>query len=461
MNFIYDKNYFRSLSTSTTFFVMIALSFLAVSIMATSNIVFADVIPPNMQMDLDFTPKEVVCKESLVKAIRTSDGGAACIKLETVDLLVQRGFVLEPSPEVVSEAEEKQQSKPVGTITHMATTKHFKNPGEVETFPRINTFSYVFKICALDEKINSPEVIINSDSETKSVKLPRDIKADSCHTTATKVRASDSNSISSRLLNQGGVTEIITELENKIEDLTSQLKEQRAKISEINPEHPTSDRAKKVSAIHKKISDIRNELKDVRSEMQKYLLFLNLKPTSDVSPISKTKSITGLEVDSVLYEIISVHQALIQPENLPENTSAYNVIFEVCTGKDALRIPVVQLSSDTENKTIKMAEKIVLNSCQVSTGKITAKDPTSISIQLAGQTADSFTVVELEQKISELKDIMTKEQQNLNAIATSSSISKEERQAAINESVIKIDELRKELNSTKIELHKILLQTYR
>jgi len=49
----------------------------------------------------------------------------------------------------------------------------------------------------------------------------------------------------------------------------------------------------------------------------------------------------------------------------------------------------------------------------------------------------------------------------LNSISTSSAISKQERQISITESTIKSQELRKELNSTKAELHKILLQVYR
>ena len=53
------------------------------------------------------------------------------------------------------------------------------------------------------------------------------------------------------------------------------------------------------------------------------------------------------------------------------------------------------------------------------------------------------------------------EQDNLNQISTSSTINKEERLATINESTITIDQLRKDLNSTKVELHKLLLQVYR
>lgn len=443
----------------TTFVALFTISVLASSLHV-SNMVFADVISPNKQLDLDFVPTEVVCKENLVKIIRISDDHPACILPDTVDVLVTRGFALAPDPEIVSEVI-AQQSTPIGKITHIATTKHYKNPGEIETFPKINPYNYVFKICAFDEKIRSPEVIITSDSETQSVKLPRDVSANACNTTAVKVKASDPDSISSRLLNHGGVTEAITDLENKITSLKSDLSVEREKLSLINSETPSNDRAKKVSAIHKKITDIRNELNNVRAELQKYLLLLSLNSNSDIAPIPKGKSITGIEVNGVVSEIISVYGALIQPEDRPENSMVYNVIFKICAADTSLRIPVVELTSDVSAKTIKMAEKISANSCQVTTGKITATNVNSISIKLAGQTQSSQTIIDLEKKVDSLKDQMKVEQEKLNKVSTSSSISKEEREISITESTIKLQELRKELNTTKAELHKILLEVYR
>ena len=459
MNLKSDKNPF-AMPTDYSFLPIFVIAILLVFSLAAPNVAFADVIAPNKQLDLDFTPKEVVCKENLVKVIRMASEEPACVSPDAADLLAKRGFALAPDPEIISGIIE-QQSKPVGKITHMATTKQYKNPGDVETFPKVNAHNYVFKVCAFDEKIKFPEVIITSDSETKSVKLPRDVSTESCNTTAVKIRASDPDSISSRLLNHGGVTETIAELEEKITSLKSGITEQREKLSSINDESPSSDRAKKVSAIHKKITEIRNELKDFRADLQKYLLLLSLSSTSDVAPIAKGKSVTGVEVDGTVSEIISVHKALIQPEDRQENSMSYNVVFEICADDTALRIPVVELSSDVSVKTIKMAEKVTPNSCQVSTGKIDALDANSISIQLAGQTQSSETIVMLEKKIESLKDGMMEEQRKLNSISTSSSIGKEERQIAITESTIKVAELRKEINSTKAELHKILLEIYR
>ncbi|MCH9658247.1 hypothetical protein K0U27_06060 [archaeon] len=444
----------------TKFFTIeFLISVLLVSSVTASNVVHADVIPPKDQMDLNFTPKEVICKEKFVKIIRVSDGDAACVTPNAVDLLVKRGFALHVDPNTLAEVEE-MQSKKIGTITHMATTKQYKNPGSIETFPKIDTHNYVFKICAMGEKIHAPEVIIISDSDTKSVKL-RDIQLTSCYTTAVKVRASDPDSISARLLNHGGISESITELENKIASLKSDITAQREKLSPINEEIPTADRAKKVSAIHKKISEIRIDLKNTRAELQKYLLFLSLSSTTDISPVVKGKSLTGMDIEGVLSEIVSVNESLIQPEDRPENSMAYNVVFEICTDSNTLRIPIVELSSDIASKIVKMAEKVVKNSCQVSTGKINALSANSIKIQLAGQTQSSETIVELEKKIESIKDEMKMEQEKLNSASTSSSISKEERQIIISDATNKSVELRKELNSVKVELHKILLEIYR
>ncbi|WP_420544588.1 hypothetical protein [Nitrosopumilus sp.] len=430
-----------------------------VSVTAMSENAFADVIAPNHQMDMSFTVNEIVCKENLVKVIRTSNGNAVCVKPDAVDPLVDRGIIENPNPEMIALLL-KETPKPVGTITHLATTKAPTNPGDAVGFSKITINNYVFKICSIDEKIKRPEVIITSDSETKSVKLARDISAEACNTTAVKVRAIDPNTINARLLNQGGVTEIITEFENKIEELKLDLSEQREKISAINNEAPSNDRAKKVSAIHKQITDLRNELKDTRADLQKYLLLLNVTPANGISQISAGKSITGVDVETVLSDIILVHEALIQPEQTPEGIMAFNVVFEVCTKDDVLRIPVVELSSDAESKTVRMAEKIVANSCQVTTSKINAINPNSISITLAGQTSTSSTIMELEVKIRDLQDLMQLEQQRLNSILTSSTLDKNEQQTAINESSEKVMDLQKQINQAKIDLHKILLEVY-
>ena len=439
----------------------IFLGMILVSSTVVSQSTFADVIPPNKQLSLDFTAKEIICKENLVKVIRTTNGNPVCIKPDAVDSFTERGIIQSVNPQIVAEALENK-SEPVGKIIHLATTKPHIDPSEVVTSKKISTFNYVFKVCSDDNtRIKAPEVIISSDKETKSIKLPHDVLAGSCNTTAVKVKASDPNSITSKLLNHGGVTEIITELENKIENLKLDITEQREKLSGINVEIPSSERAKKVSAIHKSITDVRNELKETRAELQKYLLFLNLKPTSDLYPIQKGKSITGIEVNDTLSEIISIHKALIQPETLPENSTAFNVIFEVCTDKEILRIPVVEMTSDLETKTIRMAEKIVTNSCQVTTAKIIANSADSISIQLAGKTATSDSIIELETKIASLKDKMSEEQRKLNSAATSSTLTKDERNVTIAQSTSIIEDLRKEINNNKVQLHKILLEVYR
>ena len=450
-----NKNIIVVFSSTLTVFTLVALLSLSMS-----DIVFADVISPNKQLDLDFTPKEVVCKEKYVKLIRTANNEPACVTPGIVDLLVSRGFAVAPSPEIISKVIE-QQSTPVGKITHMATTKQFKNPGAVETFPTINEYNYVFKVCAFEEKIKFPTVVITSDSETKSIKLPRQISAEQCNTSAVKIKASNPDSLKSRLLNHGGVTEVIVEIESEIQRLLSDITIQREKLSEINDEVSSNDRAKKVSAIHKKIIELRNELKNVRADFHKYSLLLSLSNSSNIAPVAKGKSITGVSIEGVVSEIISVNEALIQPEDRPENSIAYNVVFEICTDNTPLRIPVVELSSDIAMKVVKMAEKVTANSCQVSTGKINTLNPDSISIKLAGQTLSSENIVLLEKTIESLKDQMQVEQEKLNSVATSSTISKEDRQIAIAESTIKVQELRKELNLTKIELHKILLEIYR
>ena len=458
MNHKYQKNHsqFVNKGVCVIFFSMILSIAFSVSI---SDFVYADVIAPEKQMNLNFSAEEVVCKEHLIKAILLKDGHPICVKPDTIDTLDKRGIIQSPTMDIQTDTQQKIE--PVGKIIHLATTKPPVNPSEVITAKKVSEFNYVFQVCSNGDVIKSPEVIISSDKETKSIKLSRDVLAKSCNTTAVKVKASDPDSITSKLLNQGGVTEIITELETKIENLKDNLTQQREKLSSINVESPSTERAKKVSGLHKIISDIRMELKDTRAELQKYLLFLSLNSNNDLSPIQKEKSFTGIQVDDTLAEIISIHKALLQPETLGNDSTAFNVIFEVCTDKNILRMPVVEISSDLEKKTVRMAEKIVANSCQVTTTKIIANNADSISILLAGQTDTSDTIVELERKIISLKESMAIEQRKLGSAATSSTISDEERRTTLAQSTKIVEDLRKEINEVKIQLHKILLEVYR
>lgn len=99
------------------------------------------------------------------------------------------------------------------------------------------------------------------------------------------------------------------------------------------------------------------------------------------------------------------------------------------------------------------------NPCQITIAMISAINVDSI--ELSGQTATSEMIIELEKKITSLKDKISLGQKKLNAADISSLLSKEERSVTITEHAATIGELRKEINSANTDLHGILLQVCR
>ena len=98
------------------------IGFLTIAI-SVSNTAFADVIPPNKQLDLNFSSQEVVCKENLVKVIRTANGNAVCVKMDAIDDLANRGIIQSPTSEKIFNETEKQTAKPVGKIIQYGNNK--------------------------------------------------------------------------------------------------------------------------------------------------------------------------------------------------------------------------------------------------------------------------------------------------------------------------------------------------
>ncbi|MEW6044836.1 MAG: hypothetical protein AB1608_11305 [Thermoproteota archaeon] len=54
------------------------------------------VMPPKMQMDEGVAPQDVVCNEGLELLLKSSDGSAVCVKPNTAELLLSRGWAVLP-----------------------------------------------------------------------------------------------------------------------------------------------------------------------------------------------------------------------------------------------------------------------------------------------------------------------------------------------------------------------------
>ena len=411
---------------------------------------YADVIPPKKQTALNFAPGEIVCKEALVKLIKQSNGKAACVEPSSVDKLVEFGWATPISDELRSDIIAKKAT-PAGTIKHLMTLNQVAQPGRLDSSTRVNAYNYVFEACAGDKNIRAPEIVITSDSEIKSVKVASMLKSEQCRTTSAVIKANDPNSITSVLLNKGGITKTITDMETNLNNLLMQLEQEKKLLSSTS-----ADNSKKTSEITQKITDLKKQINSQRSELQKYQLFLFSDPKRP-SSLPTLTSLTGKPIETLQTEITMISKQVSQPKEA-EGITNYNVMFEACAN-ELVRIPMVTISSDYETKEINIADKIAPRTCQTSVAKIFAKDHNSIQVSISSKQSVSSKVSEIEASITELQSQLNLANKNLtNLLATN--LTPEQMAGDLTKTTTKISDLRSKILAKKAEVAAILLQVY-
>lgn len=429
--------------------LLLSLSTILISTVSVSDS-FADVISPKKQSALNFSPEDIVCKEDLVKLFKSSNGNAACVVPSSAAKLAEFGWTSPLSDEIKSEIMTKKEI-PAGTIHALKTLNQVGASGKLDSTPRINAYNYVFEVCAGQKNVRAPEVVITTDSETKSIKLASMLKSGQCRTTSSVVKANDPQSISAVLLNKGGITKTINDLESKLNDLIIQLNQEKKSFAD------SAGDSKKTSEITQRITDLKKQINNQRYELQKYNLFL-FSDAKNPSKMPSLKSLTGKAIDGLSSDIISITKQVSQPKE-SERILNYNVMFEACTGAQIVKIPIVTISSDQESKDVEIAEKISPNSCQMSVGKIFAKDPQSIKVTISSKQFVSSKISEIEASITELQqqlDLANKSLENLlTTNLADSELSKE-----VTKTTATISDLRSKILAHKSEIASIMLQEY-
>ena len=412
---------------------------------------YADVISPKKQASLNFLPEDIVCKEDLVKLYKINTGKAACVEPSSATKLVEFGWASPLSEDMKSDIITKKAT-PAGTVKTVNVLKQVGAAGKLDTTPRINAFNYVFEACAGEKNIRAPEVVVTSDSETKSIKLASQLKAEQCRTTSTIIKANDPQSISSVLLNKGGITKKINDMESNLTMLLSQLEQEKKLLTS------SSGDAKKTSEITQKIVNLKKEINSQRYDIQKYQLFLFADPKKP-SKLPTLTSFTGKPVEGLSAEIISLARHVSQPKESQQIIS-YNVIFGACAGPELVRIPMVVISSDEEIIPAKIADKIPSNTCQQSVAKILAKDKNSIEIAIDSKQSISSKINEIETNITELVEQLNLANKNLTNLLTAD-LTDPKINEEITMTTTKISDLRSKITAKKAEVASLLLQTYR
>ncbi len=398
---------------------------------------FADVSSPKKQTNAGISTQNVFCKENLYKVILKASNKPFCVSPDTAKKMMMRGItVLTDTQNVDRFVEQIMNKSPIGTIKKLVSLKVSSG------------YHVVFEACAEDQGIRAPEVIVTSDSETRYVKLVERLLPNSCETNSVQIKASNPNSIKMNIANKGGVTAKINQLENKVKDLQEKLAAEKAQLGVKVKDTKEVDDA--TSTRISQIVGMRSELNQAREELNRYLFALNLTPKIKTTELDVKKSFAGTPLEGILVNKLGVSKQI-------QTEGSYDVVFEMCSGKQLVRIPVVMVKSDSETKNVRLADKIIPETCQVTGAKIKANAPESIEVSVADTAQNSVTASDLEAKLTELTKFLQTEKQLLKDLTHF-----EPRPDDFNNQALvitqKIIDLRNEINMIKLQLFNILNQ---
>ena len=148
-------------------------------------------------------------------------------------------------------------------------------PDRIVPKQKTGTFSYIFEACAGTSDVLNPEVLVTSDSESKKIKLSHNLKANECQVSVSKVKSSSKDTISAVLIDRGGMTKIVKDLESQILQVKDKIKVEKSNLKMMVNEKPQpADADKKISEVTAKIVQLRMDLNNVRENYFRTLYLL-------------------------------------------------------------------------------------------------------------------------------------------------------------------------------------------
>ncbi|MGY5149289.1 MAG: hypothetical protein ACW9W3_04425 [Candidatus Nitrosopumilus sp. bin_68KS] len=451
----------------SVFFILtlVSLSVLMMSQIPSQS--FADVIPPKKQTALGIDSADIICKTNLVKVHRTNSDSIDCFSPSSAEKLISMGIANEIPKDKLEAKKSLKQSSPIGTITGLDTVKKFGSEGRLSNDPRVVEYIYVFDACAADKTIRAPEVLITSDSEVKTVKLAKKIMANTCFSSSAIIKATNPSSISGSLTNKGVISDKLSELEANVADLQQKLSVLKKNFSGLVKQDSTTlddDSKIMINDSTSEIVQLRADLNRAKGELNKYLFALHSPVQLKSSDFTKQKlTFTRVPLVGVSVDALTITRQTLGNTDSPDTTTGvklYNVVFEACSGNDVLRAPEVRIKSDNEEKVIRIAEKIIPNSCQMSAVKINAVDTKTITLEIANRSDLSAKIVELEKQIEALVGEQSSYQMELNKLVVQSDKPVDYEQK-VSELSAKIIKLRDQIRDAKFQLYGSMYEVYK
>lgn len=428
------------ISMKNSLLVLFSVSLLLLTVMISPA--SADILPPKKQIAFGISADDVVCESGMFKVTKASTNTVFCVNPNSVSKLVSLGWAKSVDQSKLDGAMSNLNLS-TGTINQLIVTPKYTDFGKQSPKVAVGSYDYVFDVCATTKTLVSPNILIRSDSESKHVELPETITSNSCVTSAVVIKAANSNSIVATLQSTGDVSQLILSLSEKVDSLKMQLQDARKSFGK--------EATEKNIALGEKIIDLRKQLNDAREDLHRVYFTLY---TPEKSKFSHEKlSLSGTPIIGNSVTKLSVSPSLVTP-------NSYNVFFEACAGNKQVRLPVISITSDFETNDVRLGDKIAPNTCQLSSGKITATDPESIIVEPAGNSESSTRAGDLEVIITDLQKQLTSEKDLLKSLIHNSN-----RPDNFNEQVTahvdKITQLRNDVISAKAELSKLLYLTYK
>lgn len=145
---------------------------------------------------------------------------------------------------------------------------------------------------------------------------------------------------------------------------------------------------------------------------------------------------------------------------VPSTDKEYSVIFQVCAGDIIMRAPEVKLTSDTEEKTVRISQEILPNSCRQTSALIKAFDSNTIKIEKIDKKNTNLKINDVDEAIRKIRsEISSKSEEILDLV---SQLSKNESSnQTINKKIydlnLEISKLRIDLQEKKIERENLLI----
>jgi len=412
---------------------------------------------PKEQTELGITSANVVCKTGLSLIIRADSETPACVKSSSSEKLIQKGWAINLSTLL----EKNPNLSSIGQVKTLQVVPLYKDEGIQQTKPNIIlNYNFVFEACAKSSLIRSPEILITTDSETKTVKLSQQIAPQSCQISSTVIKATDVNSIKANLVKKTDLSLMVGQLELRVSELKEKLATEKKYLSTISSQALTPENfQKKISETTDKIITLRNELNLAKAELQKnqYSLLLGSKLPEPIKVPLKNKIVipfvNNTKVNIPHVNPIEIIKKYSDAGRLKTDAivSSYNFVLEVCAGTEQIQYPEILVKSDSEIKSIKLSESLDPKSCQTTSTVIKAADTKTIEglIVAIGEIPNQIKALEF--KVESLKEQLSINKQALADLVTQKPVP-DDLSKKVSELTAKVVQQRDELNQAREEL---------